>query len=56
MIKNKNMNFNSPISFYDRKTVGDKKFSILIPSWNNLGLLKICIDGIEKNSTHHTKL
>jgi glycosyltransferase involved in cell wall biosynthesis len=56
MIKNKNMNFNSPISFHDRKTVGDKKFSILIPSWNNLGLLKICIAGIEKNSTHQHQI
>ena len=28
-------------------------FSILIPSWNNLPLLKICIDGIRKNSVFH---
>ncbi len=30
----------------------DKKplFSILIPTWNNLGFLKLCMDSIEKNS------
>lgn len=27
-----------------------KKFSILIPSWNNLEMLKLCISSIEKNS------
>lgn len=29
----------------------DAKFSILIPSWNNLKFLKLCIDSIRKNST-----
>jgi GT2 family glycosyltransferase len=29
----------------------ENKFSILIPSWNNLSYLKICIDSIRKNST-----
>jgi glycosyltransferase involved in cell wall biosynthesis len=28
-------------------------FSILIPSWNNLALLKLCIESIRKNSTYH---
>src|SRR5258706_1596161 len=28
----------------------ENKFSILIPSWNNLPYLKICIDSIRKNS------
>lgn len=28
-------------------------FSILIPSWNNLPLLKICINAIRKNSFYH---
>lgn len=27
-------------------------FSILIPSWNNLGFLKLCIESIEKNSAY----
>jgi glycosyltransferase involved in cell wall biosynthesis len=26
------------------------KFSILIPSWNNLAYLKICVESIRKNS------
>lgn len=26
------------------------KFSILIPTWNNLDFLKLCINSIEKNS------
>ncbi len=29
----------------------NNRFSILIPSWNNLPFLKICIDSIRKNST-----
>ena len=29
----------------------DHKFSIMIPSWNNLPLLKICIDSIARNSS-----
>jgi len=28
------------------------KFSIVIPSWNNLDYLKICIESIKKNSTY----
>jgi glycosyltransferase involved in cell wall biosynthesis len=27
-------------------------FSILIPSWNNLSLLKLCVNSIKKNSTY----
>lgn len=30
----------------------DAKFSILIPTWNNLAYLKLCIDSIRKNSTY----
>lgn len=26
-------------------------FSIVIPSWNNLGFLKVCVESIQKNST-----
>jgi len=29
----------------------DSKFSILIPSWNNLAYLKLCVESIERNST-----
>jgi len=31
--------------------VNDAKFSIVIPSWNNLEMLQFCIDAINKNST-----
>ncbi len=31
-------------------------FSILIPSWNNLPILKICIEGIRKNSHFHHQI
>lgn len=31
----------------DRK----RKFSILVPTWNNLDLLKLCVESIRKNST-----
>jgi glycosyltransferase involved in cell wall biosynthesis len=29
----------------------DSRFSIIIPSWNNLSFLKVCISSIRKNST-----
>ncbi len=31
---------------------GDEVFSILIPTWNNLEYLKLCVASIRKNSTH----
>lgn len=31
-------------------------FSILIPSWNNLAYLKLCIESIRKNSTHQHQI
>jgi GT2 family glycosyltransferase len=38
------------IQTVQRTTVQNAKFSILIPSWNNLEYLKLCIDSIRKNS------
>ncbi len=38
------------ITFHKIDEVKEPVFSILIPSWNNLPILKICIDGIRKNS------
>ena len=39
------------IIFGKRKsTAEDAKFSILIPTWNNLDYLKVCINSIRKNS------
>lgn len=34
----------------------DKIFSILIPTWNNLDYLKLCIESINKNSTYKHQL
>ena len=34
------------------RSKGDFVFSILIPSWNNLRYLKLCIESIQKNSIH----
>lgn len=31
-------------------------FSILIPSWNNLPFLKVCVDSIRKNSTYRHQI
>ena len=45
------MTFNHPITTFKSATDTDAKFSILIPSWNNLEILKICVESIIKNST-----
>jgi glycosyltransferase involved in cell wall biosynthesis len=36
--------------------VPDAKFSILIPTWNNLSFLKLCVDSILKNSTFNHQI
>ncbi len=33
-----------------RKNTGSNRFSILIPSWNNLSYLQLCVTSIKKNS------
>ncbi len=38
------------LSFRRRAPVPEAKFSILIPTWNNLPYLKLCIGSIRKNS------
>ena len=43
------MTFNHSIISYKVPINPEHKFSILIPSWNNLEILKICIDSINKN-------
>lgn len=42
----------SGISKHLRTIQANKKFSILIPTWNNLPYLKVCIESIRKNSTY----
>lgn len=44
------MTFNHPISSKEFSKNSDSKFSILIPTWNSLEILKICVDSIQKNS------
>ncbi len=45
------MTYNHPISSHQVNTAFEPKFSILIPSWNNIEILKICLKSIEDNST-----
>jgi glycosyltransferase involved in cell wall biosynthesis len=40
------------IQHVNRNTGNELLFSILIPSWNNLALLQLCIDSIRKNSAY----
>jgi GT2 family glycosyltransferase len=44
------MPYNKPIASFVGKPVQDAKFSILIPTWNNFEIFKICIESIQKNS------
>lgn len=39
-----------------KRSQAGKKFSILIPSWNNLALLKLCVESIRKNSNYSHQL
>ncbi|MFT3749181.1 MAG: glycosyltransferase [Agriterribacter sp.] len=40
------------IAFFKRSSENDSRFSIVIPSWNNLAYLKLCINSIQKNSVY----
>ncbi len=40
----------------ERKDTDKELFSILIPTWNNLGFLKLCIESIRKNSTYRHQI
>lgn len=44
------MTLSSPISFHRVEGSGQERFSILIPSWNNLPHLRCCVESIRKNS------
>jgi glycosyltransferase involved in cell wall biosynthesis len=44
------------LDFYHAKEELVPKFSILIPSWNNLPFLILCIESIRKNSTFHHQI
>lgn len=40
------------IDQWHKEHVDNAKFSLLIPSWNNLPFLKLCVDSIHKNSVY----
>ncbi|MFL5764579.1 MAG: glycosyltransferase family 2 protein [Bacteroidia bacterium] len=45
------MSFDHPIQRVQRNADPSAKFSIIIPTWNNLEYLKLCIGSIRKNSS-----
>ena len=50
------MSFDFPLQTFKRVENPSAKFSILIPTWNNLEYLKLCIGSIRKNSTFQHQL
>src|SRR4051812_48643798 len=40
----------------EKRAAGPFIFSIIIPSWNNLPYLQLCIESIRKNSTYKHQL
>jgi len=44
------------ISYFQGKPTVDARFSILVPTWNNLPHLKLLIESIEKNSRFHHQI
>ncbi len=46
----------TPVSFHPVQQNSDTKFSILIPSWNNLPYLKCIVNSIRKNSVYKHEL
>ncbi|MBS1750678.1 MAG: glycosyltransferase [Bacteroidetes bacterium] len=45
-----------PITYFKRSFGNTGVFSVLIPSWNNLSYLKLCVESIRKNSTHNHQI
>ena len=41
---------------YNRTTESSYKFCVLIPSWNNMEYLKVCVDSIVKNSHYKIQI
>ncbi|MGZ4054244.1 MAG: glycosyltransferase family 2 protein [Bacteroidia bacterium] len=50
------MSFDFPIQRFKRTENSSAKFSIIIPTWNNLDYLKLCIGSIRKNSNFQHQL
>ncbi len=56
-MSNNKSRFDLPIEVRPGRKVYDKPpFSILIPSWNNLPMLQLCIASIEKNSRYRHQI
>ena len=49
-------NYNYPIQNFKRANTPSAKFSIVIPTWNNLAYLQLCIASILKNSTYQHQI
>lgn len=39
------------IAYYPQAFSSDRRFSIIIPTWNNLDYLRLCVDSLRKNSS-----
>ncbi|WP_153800246.1 glycosyltransferase family 2 protein [Foetidibacter luteolus] len=50
------MNIAAAVTKVKREVKGDEKFSILIPTWNNLPYLQLCINSIRKHSQFNHQL
>ncbi len=44
------------ISKHLRTTKTDQRFSIIIPTWNNIEYLQLCVRSIRENSQHHHQI
>ncbi|MEP6465921.1 MAG: glycosyltransferase, partial [Parafilimonas sp.] len=47
---------NTSIQYYKRSVHTNEKFSILIPTWNNLSYLKLCVQSIRQNSMYNHQI
>ena len=57
MIRHSNFIQKTPeITFFKSKKHKKPIFSILIPTWNNLNFLKLCINSLEKNSRYQHQI
>ena len=46
------MNITQALTLHPGNFTGDELFSIVIPTWNNLEFVKLCVESIRKNSTY----
>jgi glycosyltransferase involved in cell wall biosynthesis len=47
---------NAEVKAVRKSKLTEPKFSILIPSWNNLDYLRLCVESIRKNSTYRHQI